>query len=197
MENEKIGTSKKIKIKDILKRYGYYIVLAVLILMLSVAIIITSKLSVDDEITTPTNVQTISFSAPVLNAKIAKGYSATELQYNKVLNVWEVHKGIDFDAAIGSDVFACFDGTVKSVATNLLEGTVIEIDHGDGLISKYASLDSDVGVKVGDTVKTGDRIGKASNTATGEAENGEVHFEVWKDGKAIDPSNYLDISSSK
>ena len=53
-------------------------------------------------------------------------------------------------------------------------------------------------VKLGDNVKKGDVIGKASNTATSEvSETGEVHFEVWKDGTLVDPASYLDISTNK
>ncbi len=198
MEKEKIETSKKSNVKGFIKKYAYYIALAFLILVLAIAIVVTSNLANSEDQTTPTNATNISFSSPVLNGTISKGFSATELQYNSALKLWEVHKAIDFTAEVGTDVLASFDGTIKSISTNLLEGTVIEIDHGDGLITKYGSLDSIVNVKVGDFVKTGDVIGKASSTATGEtAGEGEVHFEVWKDGNIIDPSNYLDISTTK
>lgn len=195
MENEKIETSKKTNMWGFIKKNAYYIALAILILMLAVAIVVTSALANEEEPAAPTSVETISFSSPVLNGTVLKGYSATELQFNKALGLWEVHKGVDFAAEVGTDVLAAYDGTVKSVSTNLLDGTVIEIDHGDGLKTVYASLDSKVNVSVGDVVKKGDAIAKASNTATGETTGeGEVHFEVWKDGNIVDPSSYLDIS---
>lgn len=198
MENEKTKASKKFSLWGFIKKYAYYVALAVLILILAIAIVLTSNLSKTEEKTEPTSVTAITFSSPVLNGTVSKGYSATELQYNSALKLWEVHKAIDFAAEIGTDVLAAYDGTVKSVSTNLLDGTVIEIDHGDGLVTKYGSLDANAKVKVGDLVKKGDIIGKASNTATGETEgDGEVHFEVWKDGNLVDPSNYLDISSLK
>ena len=200
MENENLNTSKnKFSLLELLKKYGYYIALAVLVTILAIAIILTSgAVSREAEEVEPTNANAIIFSSPILNGTISKGYSASELQYNKTLNVWELHKGLDYQVAIGTDVLAVYDGTVKSIKTNLLEGTIIEIDHGNGLITTYGSLDSNTFVKVGDVVQTGDVIGKASNTATGEvSEEGEVHFEVWKDGSVVDPSNYLDISTSK
>ena len=198
MENEKTNNSKKFNLVSFIKKYAYYLALAVLILILAIAIIVTSNVSKVEEKTEPTSVTAITFSSPVLNGTISKGYSATELQYNSALKLWEVHKAVDFSAEVGTDVLAVYDGTIKSISTNLLDGTVIQIDHGDGLVTTYGSLDSAVKVKVGDVVKKGDAIGKASNTATGETSgDGEVHFEVWKDGNLIDPANYLDISSMK
>ena len=200
MENENISTEKKkFSVMEVLKKYGYYIAIAVLVTILAIAIIVTSGVATTEvEEVEPTNANVIAFSSPVLNGKISKGYSATELQYNKNLNVWELHQGLDYKVAVGTDVIAVYDGTVKSIKTNLLEGTVVEIDHGNNLVTTYKSLDSKTNVKVGDVVKKGDVIGKASNTATGEvSEEGEVHFEVWKDGNIVDPSNYLDISSTK
>ena len=200
MENENISTEKKkFSVMEVLKKYGYYIAIAILVTILAIAIIVTSGVATTEvEEVEPTNANVIAFSSPVLNGKISKGYSATELQYNKNLNVWELHQGLDYKVAVGTDVIAVYDGTVKSIKTNLLEGTVVEIDHGNNLVTTYKSLDSKTNVKVGDVVKKGDVIGKASNTATGEvSEEGEVHFEVWKDGNIVDPSNYLDISSTK
>src|SRR5574344_1536169 len=198
MEGENLDTSKKGQtIKNILKKYGYYFVLGGLVLVLAVAIVLTSVFSEKKtDNTTPTSVDVISFDSPVLNATVLKGYSATELQYNSALNLWEIHKATDFSAEIGTNVLAVYDGKVTSITTNILEGTVVEIDHGNGLKTTYGSLDSTVSVAVGKKKKKGAVIGKASNTATGETtEAGEVHFEVWKDGNLVDPSSYLDLSS--
>ena len=199
MENETTQPKRKNNMKSILSKYGYYIALAVLILLLAIAIVLTS-IGASNEVdkTVPTNTDVISFSSPVLNGTVLKGYSDTELQYNKNLNVWEVHKAVDFAADIGTDVYSAYDGVVTKISTNLLQGTSVEIDHGNGLKTTYASLDSNVAVKLGDNVKKGDVIGKASNTATSEvSDTGEVHFEVWKDGNLVDPASYLDISTNK
>ena len=196
MENTNQVTKKKGGLKSFISKYGYYVALALLVLMLAIAIVLTSVgASRENEQSAPTSVDVISFSSPVLNGTVTKGYSDSELQYNKALNVWELHKGVDFSADIGTDVLAVYDGTVTKITTNLLQGTVIEIDHGNNLKTTYGSLASNTNVKVGDVVKKGDVIGKASNTATEEVtEGGEVHFEVWKDGNVVDPASYLDIS---
>ena len=201
MESENTNSKRRTGFMELFRKYGYYIALAVLVLILALMIVLTSAnatkvQTISDEPATETNASVITFSSPVLNATIAKGFSNTELQYNKTLNIWEVHKAIDFAADIGTDVLACYDGKVTNVSTNLLTGTSITIDHGDNLLTVYSSLDKDANVKVGDVIKKGDVIGKASNTATSEVSNeGEVHFEVWKDGNLVDPANYLDISN--
>lgn len=197
MENETKQTTSK-NFMSYFKKYSYYFALAGLVLFLSLAIVITSTLVNSGEEVEETNASALSFELPVLNATVLKGYSGSELQYNASLNVWEIHKGVDFYAEVGTDVLASADGTVTSVTTNILDGTVIEIDHGNGIKTTYGSLDSEVNVKVGDVVSQGDIIGKASNTATSEtSEAGQVHFEVWKDGNLVDPSNYMDISTGK
>ena len=197
MENE-INKEQPKGFMYYLKKYSYYFALAGLILFLCVAIVLTSVLSNKDDQTTPTGSTVISFDMPVMNATILKGYSDTELQYNSVMNVWETHKAIDFYAEVGANVYAVYAGTVKDITTNLLDGTVITIDHGDGLVTTYGSLSSDVKVKVGDLIAKGDVIGTASNTSTSETtSDGQVHFEVWKDGNLVNPSNYINISDNK
>ena len=138
MENEKAEISKKKSVKNYLKKYSYYIALAALVIFLAIAIVITSTLSnKQEEDTVPTSAGVITFTSPVLNGTVLKGYSDTELQYNKTLKLWEVHKAVDFVAEIGTDVLAAYDGTVTSVSTNLLVGTVVEINHGNGLKTTY------------------------------------------------------------
>ena len=196
MENEKKATEEK-GFKYIFKKYGYYFALTGLLAILSLAIILTG-VNAGAEETEATNSGTISFELPVLNGTVAKGFNVTDLQYNAVLDVWETHKGVDFVAEIGTNVLAVYDGTVLSVGTDILEGTVVVIDHGNGLKTSYGSLSETTNVKVGDVVKQGDIIGTVSNSAISEVdENGEVHFEVWKDGAVVDPANYMDISTGK
>ena len=197
MEKEKNNKNEQ-GIGYYMRRYGNYLILSSVVFVLLVAIVITSFVSAKSEVEPVNSPAVITFQSPVLNGQIATGYSDTELQYNKALNVWKVHKGIDYVAEIGTNVFCAYDGIVSGVSTDILNGTVVEIDHGEGLKTRYASLDSNTLVKVGDVVQKGDIIGKASNTATAETtDSGEVHFEVWKDGNLVDPANYLDLSSGK
>lgn len=185
------------KIKNFFKDYRYLFIAGALILFATVLIsAINSNLTNGKPV--DVNNGNVVFSMPVLNSQVTKGYSSTELQYDDILNVWEIHKAVDFKTAKGTNVYCALDGTVSSIETNLLDGTVVTVSHADGLVTKYASLDSDVEVAVGDSVKGGDVIGTAGGTsATENLEEVSVHFEIWKDGTAVDPAGYLEISVEK
>ena len=198
MENQKTQNQNKGWVYY-MRKYGNYITLCSVTFIVILAIVISVIAGNGVQETEPvSNSTVITFQSPVANGQIAMGYNATELQYNKALNIWQIHKGVDYVAEIGTDVLCAYDGTVANISTDILNGTVIEVDHGNGLKTTYGSLDSKTSVKVGDAVQKGDLLGKASNSATAEtAEQGEVHFEVWKDGNLVDPANYLDLTGGK
>ena len=190
MEEKQVTSTKK---TSFLKRNAYYFILGAIVLCLALIIglasIANSSAEPED---VPANTSKIEFICPVANATIVKSFNAECLQYNEVLNEWAIHKATDYAVASGESVLACYDGKVESISTNLLEGTVITIDHGNNLKTVYKSLDEEVKVQVGDLVKTGQVIGKASASATGEtSQASQVHFEVWKDGNLVDPAGYM------
>ena len=188
-------TKKQSKFMKALKNYGYYFLLAFLIIVMAV-ILLVSSLNGDMDNTdnsVPTSSQV--FSMPVLNASVVKSFSDTELQFNEALNQWEVHKAIDFSVESGTNVLASLSGTVSKVYSNQLEGTVVVINHDNNVQTVYGSLSENVNVEVGDLVNSGDVIGTASNSGAGEMEDSHVHFEVWKDGTPVDPAGYLNIES--
>ena len=101
----------------------------------------------------------------------------------------KVHEGVDIKARRGADVKAAGDGKVVA-ATSRYQGKrswgkVIVIDHGHGLVTRYAHLDS-LNVKKGDRVKAGDVIGGVGST--GVSSGPHLHFEVIQDGEHIDPA---------
>ncbi len=186
----------KQKMVGALKRYGYYLLLGVLVLGAILTMVILGGKSSKNK-TTPTST-TVSPYMPVLNATLYKGYFADELCYNATLKQWETHNGIDLQVASGSSVYSILDGKVKDVYSNVLEGTCVVIEHDGGLVSEYASLASDVKVKVGDDVSRGDIIGTVSASANAECEAGDhLHFSLIDNDKKIDPAAYLNISTNK
>lgn len=193
-QNQTINTSKKTA-KNFIKKNAYYLVLAGLIICLALIIGVTSVIvNPDTEGEVEVNTGKIEFVMPVANSTILKNYSATELQYNKALNEWSIHKAMDLGTEIGADVVACYDGTVVNIASDILDGTVITIDHGNNLKTVYKSLNDDVIVKLNQQVKKGDVIGSASASSTGETtDSAQVHFEVWKDDALVDPAGYIQI----
>lgn len=81
-------------------------------------------------------------------------------------------------------------GNMKGSTGNASYGNCIKLDHGNGYATLYAHMKSGLLVKNGDTVKAGQRLGYMSDS--GNAYGGHLHFEVWKDGNRINPTEYLD-----
>lgn len=178
--------------------YVYALIVAMLVIACATTIALitannTSTANIGEE---SQPVSTTTFVLPMQNATIAKDYSGAELQYNETLKQWEIHKAIDFIAGEDNNVYAVSNGTVSNVYTNYLEGTAIEISHGNGLVSIYKSLDKDVKVKVGDKVSAGDIIGQVSESMAQELNTGaHLHFEMTSNGVKVDPNNYLDLGN--
>lgn len=113
--------------------------------------------------------------------------------HNATLNNYYEHTGMDFTAAVGTEVLAVDDGVVESIyRDDVLTGTEIVIDHGDGVKTLYRFVDAAENLSVGMEVKQGDVIATVAE-ATGEEykDGAHLHFEVVKGGKQVDPSTYL------
>jgi len=101
------------------------------------------------------------------------------------------HPGVDFAAPRGSAVFATAPGTVITVKKTSLEagyGNYVVIDHGNGYVTRYAHLEG-INVRRGQRVYKGKVIGSSGNSGGSVAPH--LHYEVIKDGVAVDPVNYL------
>ena len=185
------------KMKDVFKKYSYYILLGVLMLAVVLTLVIIGVNSNKENEGEVENVNvSVSPYLPVLNATIYKDYSMDALVYNSTLKQWETHDGIDFQAASGSSVYSIMDGTVVDVYSNVLEGSVVVIEHDGGIVSTYASLNDDVLVKTGDTVNRGEKIGSISDSSTSELEaSAHLHFSLTDNGQLIDPAAYLNIET--
>ena len=180
--------------------YVYATIVAMLVVACAITIaLVNSKdskknLNVGVEETVP--VSGTTYVLPMNGATISKDYSSTELQYNDTLKQWEIHKAIDFLAGEDKSVYAVSDGTVSNVFTNYLEGTVVEITHKDGIVSIYKSLAKEVSVSVGTKVGAGDKIGQVDESMAQEINTGaHLHFEMQKNGKKVDPNNYLNLGN--
>lgn len=135
--------------------------------------------------------ETAVFTAPVDGEAVA-AFSDQELTYNAALEDWRTHNGVDLAAELGDPVVAAMDGQVLEVSDDVLLGTTVTINHGDGLMTVYGNLSHDVAVAQGDQVKAGDTIGTVGATASGESNEGNwIHFAVKQDGEMVDPTEYL------
>jgi murein DD-endopeptidase MepM/ murein hydrolase activator NlpD len=98
------------------------------------------------------------------------------------------HSGLDFAAEKGTAIHAAAGGTVVSAGFRSDYGWVVEIDHGNGLRTRYAHA-SRLLVKAGDVVAPGETI--AAVGTTGRSTGPHLHFEVLRSGEATDPRRYL------
>lgn len=108
-------------------------------------------------------------------------------------NTYRPNKGIDLarEDKKEFDVVAALSGTVTKSTKDPILGHVVEIDHGDNVVTIYQSL-ANAKIQVGDKVKQNDIIGKAGKSLLKEKDGIQVHFEIRKDGKAVDPLAYMD-----
>lgn len=99
-----------------------------------------------------------------------------------------MHAGIDFRSGIGGEVRATGNGTVTAAGSAGGYGNMVEVDHGQGLTTRYGHM-SRVLVKVGEKVAPGDIVGLSGNT--GRSTGPHIHYEVRRDGRAVDPMRFL------
>ena len=99
-----------------------------------------------------------------------------------------MHKGIDFAGKEGADVTTTAAGVVTWSGSMLGYGELVEIDHGNGLRTRYGHNKS-LSVNVGDVVAKGDKI--ASMGSTGRSTGPHVHYEVLRGKQQIDPQKYV------
>jgi murein DD-endopeptidase MepM/ murein hydrolase activator NlpD len=99
-----------------------------------------------------------------------------------------MHTGLDFRAAMGDPVRATANGKVASSGWAGGYGRMVEIDHGNGLATRYGHL-SEINVKVGDLIKIGQVIGAVGST--GRSTGPHLHYETRIDGDAVDPQKFL------
>ncbi len=99
-----------------------------------------------------------------------------------------MHSGLDFRAAMGDPVRATANGKVSSAGNSGGYGRMVEIDHGNGLATRYGHL-SEIKVKVGDIIKIGQVIGEVGST--GRSTGPHLHYETRIDGEAVDPQKFL------
>lgn len=122
--------------------------------------------------------QTILFSP--LSGSVSQGYDFDQKHY-----------AVDIAALANSPIKAVADGTVIFSEWTSDTGHVIIIEHSDNLISAYKHCGS-LSKSQGDLVKAGEVIASVGNT--GELTTGpHLHFELWQEGKPIDPQNYIDF----
>ena len=98
------------------------------------------------------------------------------------------HAAIDLSAAIGTPVKAAMDGKVSAIGFNAVFGRYLIITHSGGYQTMYAHLNSTLAAE-GQRVNQGDKVAEVGNT--GRSTGAHLHFAVYKNGRAINPLEYL------
>jgi murein DD-endopeptidase MepM/ murein hydrolase activator NlpD len=104
-----------------------------------------------------------------------------------------LHTGLDFPADVGTPVMAAAGGVVLATEFHPQYGNVVELDHGRGLVTRYAH-NSKLHVKAGDIVKRGQLISQVGTS--GRSTGPHLHFEVLLDGVPQNPAKFLNVADS-
>ena len=128
---------------------------------------------------------------PVASGYIGSGYGS---RTDPINGFGEYHAGIDFDAPQGSPITAVADGVVTFNGDRPGYGNVVEVDHGNGYMTRYAHNSKNV-AQIGQRVHAGDVIAKVG--ATGRATGPHCHFEVWLHGRAVNPLTYVNRAAKR
>ena len=131
------------------------------------------------------------FIFPVVG-EVIKKFSSSELQYSVTFNDMRLHTGIDIKADEGTAVKSAGDGKVTEIWDDPQFGYTVKIDHGNGMVGIYAGLNKSVAVEVDDIVKSGTNLGPLGTVNNECLDASHLHLEFLKDGKVVDPLEYLE-----
>lgn len=129
-------------------------------------------------------------AAPSMPGRVLNAFSGDELVYNKTLGDWRTHNGVDYACAQDAAVSAPVNGKVTAVETDGRWGGVVSIEDGEGRVWRVCGT-ADVQVKAGDTVSTGQTLGRAGNIPNECTEETHVHLEVLEGDKYLDPAKLI------
>lgn len=125
---------------------------------------------------------------PIASGYITSGYG---VRTDPFTGLRDYHPGIDFAAAEGSQVLSVAAGIVTAAGERNGYGNLVEIDHGNGYITRYGHNER-ILVKVGDRVRKGQAISLIGST--GRSTGPHVHFEVVLNGNVVNPEQYIEAA---
>lgn len=129
--------------------------------------------------------QTLLSGQPVKNGYISSRYG---WRADPITGKRAMHSGLDFAGKTGSEVVAVAAGVVTWTGKNAGYGNVVEVSHAGDLVTRYAHNKENL-VVPGDIVRKGETI--ALMGSSGRVTGPHVHFEVYKNGRSVDPSSYV------
>ena len=141
-----------------------------------------------------TQIESMLLARPVKSARISSRF--TKRRYHPILKRWKAHLGVDYAARRGTPIVAAANGRVIYAARMGAYGKLIKIRHKDGYETRYAHMKSyRRGMKRGKRVKKGQTIGYVGTT--GRSTGPHLHFELRKNGRAINPAKRIQLTTKK
>ena len=110
-----------------------------------------------------------------------------EMVESKTMGDWRVHNGVDFGGSAGNDVGAVADGKITKVYDDVFWGTVVEIDHGNGMTARYCGMKNATCLPEGTQVVKGEKIGTLGHIPVEISDEDHLHLEILIVGKTVDP----------
>lgn len=129
--------------------------------------------------------QKLPFYRPTNNPALSSSYG---VRFDPFTHRPAFHSGLDFPGAFYTPIMATAPGVISFVGVRSGYGNVVEIDHGNGYMTRYAH-NSKLLAQVGERVRAGDVISDVGST--GRSTGPHVHFEVWYQGRVVNPLAYV------
>ncbi len=129
---------------------------------------------------------------------ILQAYSMEVPVFSITMNDYRTHDGVDISVGAGEAVCAAADGVIQEIWDDPMMGKCLSVSHAGGALSTYANLSEELpaGITAGTSVKAGDVIGAAGESALAEiAQEPHLHFALEVDGVCVDPAAYIDFST--
>lgn len=139
-------------------------------------------------------IESMLLARPVKNARISSRF--TKRRFHPILKRWKAHLGVDYAARRGTPIVSAASGRIIYAGRMGAYGKLIKIRHKDGYETRYAHMKSyRRGMKRGKRVKKGQTIGYVGTT--GRSTGPHLHFELRKNGRAINPAKRIQLTTKK
>lgn len=145
---------------------------------------------VDNSVSLPYNGEDVEIEVDYYSKDDSSEVQEDSLIYYN--NTYMQNTGIVYGSDDEFEIISVLGGTVKNVSTDEILGTVIEIEHSSDYISYYYCV-SDSTVVAGDIVEKGDIIATSGTCALEDLEENNMLFEIYYQGKAIDPNTFYEL----
>jgi len=135
-----------------------------------------------------------SFALP-FGTNIIKDFSGGQMVRSVTMGDWRVHNGVDFGGEREQPVLAIQDGVVQSVSTCPLWGVSMVVDHGHGILARYAGLQAGSTPREGREVRKGEPIAIIGELPIGASQGIHLHLEIRVNGEVQDPLAVMNRAS--